>query len=485
MPKLLTKSKYMNGLESYNLLWRAVNDPGSLPEHDASTLARFDTGKEIERYAHALYPDGKDLSSLDFKTNIENTSELMEKRKTVFEAGFLNGRCYVRSDVIVPVGDSRYDIIEIKSGASAKQEHSHDLSFQKHVLESCGYDVRKCFVLHINNKYVKHGDINPEELLKLTDVTDEVSTASAGIEGRIKDMLEVIDRSECPPLTIDDMLTLNHSTFLEDEFLNEVPEDNIFNLYNLNKEKKVELWKKGYRLISEVPDEELNKRQLIQKQCAVIGKEHIDAEGLKAFISSLEFPIYHLDFETMNPAIPLIDGTRPYQQIPFQYSLHIEHEDGSTEHKEFLHEGLSDPRPAFAERLINDIGTSGTILAYNDSFERRVLNEIMKSYDGYSEALAPIVSRFKDLAKPFRDFLFHERRQCGSNSIKDVLPIFAEDMYAGLEVANGDDASSTFIALVRGEIDDPERARKALLEYCKQDTYSMIILLKRLREMAS
>ncbi|MFP4656839.1 MAG: DUF2779 domain-containing protein, partial [Candidatus Woesearchaeota archaeon] len=377
-----------------------------------------------------------------------------------------------------------FDLIEIKSGTGAKQEHSHDLSFQKYVVERCGYDVRKCFVLHIDNKYVKKGDINPEELLKLTDVTSDVTKVSEGIEDRIKKMIEVIDMNTCPPITVEDLLSIKHSTFIIDEFLAGLPANNVFTLYGCRTDKKYEFWTSGYERLSDLPDEVLNPKQKIQKKCAASNETHIDREGIKDFLDTLEYPIYHLDFESINPAIPLFDGTRPYQQIPFQYSLHIEQSDGDIDHKEFLHDGSTDPRRPLTERLIKDLGTKGSILTYNESFEKKVLRGLAKDFPEYSEAIDSFLQRIRDLIKPFKNFHYHDPRQKSSCSIKDVLPIFSDLDYKGLDISNGENASQAFISLMEGKDKKPERTRKALLEYCKLDTYSMVIILDKLRKLA-
>ena len=486
MPKLLTKSKYMNGLESYNLLWRAVNNPDSIPKPDENAQARFDFGRLIEDYAHKIYPDSIDLSGYEFKENIDKTKEFMTSGKILFEAGFMIDRLYARSDIIMPNENTNsYDIIEIKSGTKIKPEHIDDLAFQKHVLMKSGYKIEKCCVLNINNKYVKDGDIKPELLLKLTDISLDVEKAYEGIEERIAKMISIIDQKECPEITIDDFLTINFATFLYDEFLSEFPDNNVFNLYSCKMDKKYELWNKGYRLIKDIPDEELSPKQIIQKRTIIEGKPHINSESIKEFIDSLEYPIYHLDFESMNEGIPAIDGTRPYEQIPFQYSLHIENEDGSITHREFIHSEKNDPRVEFGKSLLNDLGEKGTILAYHDSYEKRILREIKAKYTEFENDFNKIINRFKDLKKPFSTFNFYDPRQNASCSIKYVLPIFSDLRHSDLNISNGEEASEMYFSLIFGNVSEPEKVKKDLLEYCKLDTYSMVILLDGLRKYIS
>ena len=178
--QLLTKSKYMSGLQCPQYLWMLFNAKNQIPEPDAATQFSFDQGNEVGNIAKQWFPDGIDLSEADFMPNIKKTKQLIKKKKIIFEAGIKAGNLYSRADILIPVGVGKWDIIEVKSSTSVKEEHYHDLSFQKFCYEKAGITIRKCFLMHINNEFIKHGDIDPKEILIQEDVTDEVKEAMKG-----------------------------------------------------------------------------------------------------------------------------------------------------------------------------------------------------------------------------------------------------------------------------------------------------------------
>ena len=198
----------------------------------------------------------------------------------------------------------------------------------------------------------------------------------------------------------------------------------------------------------------------------------------------MEYPIYHLDFETFMPVIPLFEGCKPNQQIPFQYSLHIEQKDGSVEHREFLFTSLGDPRAAFLESLKKDLGFVGTVLVYNQAFELSRLKELASFDSTYADWVDSITLRVKDLLVPFREFYFYDNRQKGSCSIKAVLLVFSQLDYKSLAVSNGSEAMNLYYNhFVKGvACSNKEQLVRDLLAYCKQDSYAMVLLLQGLRD---
>ncbi len=214
---------------------------------------------------------------------------------------------------------------------------------------------------------------------------------------------------------------------------------------------------------------------------------HIDKEAIKAFLDTLKYPIYHLDFETFQQAIPQWKGIKPFMQIPFQYSLHIEHADGRLEHCEFLAEEGSDPREVLARQLCVDIPTDVTVLAYNMSFEKGVLRGLAEEYEMLRDHLLAIADNIKDIMTPFQQKHYVTPSMNGSYSIKYVLPALVPEMadaYTELNgVQNGSEAMSAFASMSKLEENEKERLRNSLLEYCKLDTLAMVRLLEKLREV--
>lgn len=486
MEKLLTKSKYMMGLESDALLWRLFHDLESLPPVDAFTQAKFDAGHEVGELAKQLYSEGVDLGGLGFMENINKTKELITERKIIFEAGFMVVGLFARGDILIPVEDNKWDVIEVKSSSSAKDTHIKDLAFQKYVYEKAGLQTRDFSVIHLNKEYVLNGELSIKDLFTRTNVTEEVLEDFPSVEGNIQHMKEVIKLPNCPEFDYHDIVKTAYGNPCVDEFMTTLPEGSVFELYNIRKKKALEIYDEGGKTMSDIPSNiKLTDKQKIQVNCFNTKSRHIDARNIELFIQNLQYPLYHLDFETCMPTIPLFQGCRPNQQILFQYSLHIEQEDGSTEHKEFLFTEEGDPRKAFLESLKNDLGAQGTVLVYNKAFESGRLKELASFDESYERWVESIIQRVDDLLIPFREFYFYDNKQKGSCSIKYVLPVFSDLDYDSLNVSNGSEAMLLYYNHFVKNIpcENKEQLIKDLLEYCKQDTWAMVVLLKGLKEL--
>ncbi len=485
--KLLTKSKYLYGIQCPMLLWISVNRKELIPVPDAATQYKFDQGHLVGELAKKLYPDGIDIPSDNFMGNINRTKELLNQRKPLFEAGVMVGNLFSRTDILNPVNEDEWDIIEVKSSTEIKDINLHDVSFQKLCWEESGLKIRKCFLAYINNKYVKNGEINPQELFIVEDITEPVGFKSLDIRDKISGMMEIINLPDCPEAIIGACCSDPYDCPLMDTCWAELPEHNVFTLYYGGK-KSCELYDRGIVEIADIPKTyKLNDKQQIQLSCVANDNVHIDKEGIKEFLSGLEYPLYLLDFETFSTVIPVYDGTRPYQNIPFQFSLHIqENPGGKLQHHEYLAEGKDDPRPGLLAALHNKIGDAGSIVAYNKSFEENVLKDLALAFPEYSEWINGILPGFVDLLVPFRSFNYYNPLQHGSASIKKVLPAITGSGYEGMAIAKGDDASLAFLDMAYGNLTDEEksRIRNNLLEYCGLDTEAMARIINELYQLS-
>jgi len=483
--RLLSKSKYLNGLQCPKLLWLEINDPKSLPQIDLSTQFIFDQGHLVGELAKKLYPEGIDVPAGDFMSNIAATKKLINERKLLFEAGILAGRIYSRVDILRPVDEDQWDIIEVKSSTSVKDVNIQDVAFQRHCCESQGLPINHCYLAYINNQYIRDGEIDPQELFKIDDITDRVEEASHGIHDRIDTMFEDMAREKCPEVGIGPHCRDPYECALTEcwDFL---PEHNIFNLYYGGK-KCFELFDSGIFTVKEIPDSyKLNGKQLLQRDCEVSGQPHVDREAINGFLSTLQYPLYYLDFETIGPAVPLFNGTRPYQAIPFQFSLHVVHnEKASPEHFSFLADRPDDPRPAFLSELKKVLGDAGSIVVYNQGFEEGILKELAVVFPEYDDWITGVRSRLVDLLQPFRGFYYYHPQQKGSASIKKVLPALTGQGYDGMEISEGNEASIKYYTVTYGEATEEEcnKVRADLEKYCGRDTEGMIWIVERLREL--
>jgi len=370
MAPLLSKSKYLAGLQCHRYLWNQIHEPERIPEVDATTQYTFDQGHLVGEYAKKLFPGGVDIPHDDFMANIAATRKLLAERKPLFEAGVLPGRIYCRLDILSPVGEDEWDIIEIKSGTSVKDVYIDDVSFQKHCCEKAGLEIGTCKLGFINNRYVKSGEIDPNKLFILEDISTQVEEVSEGIEERVIGLLEVMLNKTCPEVTIGQHCLAPYECPLRRECWGFLPENSIFDLRG-GKTSQFALYEQGILSIKDIPDDiPLSRQQQIQKECVITGDVHVEKEEIRRFLSNLKYPLYYLDFETFGPAIPMYDGTRAYQDIPFQFSLHvIENDKSEPVHHSFLTEGIEDPRPQILRELQRLLGPEGSVIAYNAGFE--------------------------------------------------------------------------------------------------------------------
>ncbi len=480
--KLLSKSKYMTGLQCPRLIWIQFHEPAKIPEVDPSTQYIFDQGHLVGELAKKLFPEGIDISTKDFMGNISNTMKLLKSRKPLFEPGILAGKLYSRIDILSPVAEEGWDIVEVKSSTNVKDVHINDVAYQRYCCSQSGLNIRKCFLALINNQYVKDGEIDPEGFFNIHDVTDQVEEASVGIPARIDGILEVIKQETCPGMIIGPHCRDPYECPLTDCW-DHLPEHNIFTLYYGGK-KSFAMYDSGILTVGEIPDDyKLNDKQRIQQACVVDGEPHVDKEAIQDFLSSLQYPLYYLDFETIGPAVPLFDGVRPYQNIPFQFSVHVvQDEQSQPAHYSYLASSTDDPRLVLLAELQKVLGNSGSIITYNKGFEEGILRDLAKAFPEYNDWVDQVCDRLVDLLVPFRNFDYYHPAQKGSASLKAVLPAITGKGYEDLDISDGQLASITFLAATYGDMPN-EKKRKVmsnLEEYCGRDTEGMIWIVDSL-----
>jgi hypothetical protein len=471
------------------LLWYVYNEKDQIPEADAAQQAIFDQGHEVGALAKSLYPGGIEVSEgvTDFEQVLEQSLEAVKSRKPLFEAGFVYNDGFARVDILNPVENDQWDIIEIKSSTGVKDVNLIDLAFQAFVYIGAGLKIRRCYVMHVNGDYVRCGAINPKKFFKRVNVTRKVSALSKNIEAQLKEMFATIQLREHPEIKIGTHCNNPYPCALQDKCWAFLSDHSVFDLYYGGK-KSWRLLCEGIIRLKDIPDDVgLTDRQAIQRTVALTGQPHINRKALTRFLKRLKYPVSYLDFETIFTAIPLFDGLTPYQQVPFQFSLHRVVTQGSAlEHDAFLADGRSDPRPLFLSRLRDCIGTKGSVVVYNAPFEKSVLGKLAEAFPEHTRWIKNVKSRVIDLLEPFQKFHYYHPNQQGSASIKSVLPVLTGRNYADLEIQEGGQASLEFLRVHFGDVPEDERSkvRKWLECYCGQDTEGMIWIIEALRKLA-
>lgn len=490
---LLSKSDYLLYLKHPAWLWLKKHDKDKLPQIDDNTQAVFDAGNLFEGYAEKHFENGVRLGFTDYASYLalpEQTLEaLLGGVKTIFQARFLAGQTTCICDVIDVVGDKTFDLYEIKSSTSAKPEHIVDLAFQVKVIEDAGFNVRNVYVIHVNNEYVRNGDIDPQEFSIITDVTDKVRKKAEYTAEKIDAALATMMLPETPDLSPSLAGQGAFGEWLEIyKSLNDFPEDTIYDLCGLNASKVESFESAGINTLQEIPDDyKLSPKQSLQVKAAKLDQQLILNEPISEFLSHLQFPLYFLDYETLGGIVPAFNGLKPYQQVPFQYSLHIiDSPDADLRHEEYLHREATNPCEPLSYALRSHIGDKGTVIVWNESFEKMCNSLLAEQVTSQSEFLNNLNERIVDLMTPFAKGWFVDKRFCGSASIKKVLPVIASHLsYKNLGIQEGASAQRLWTQSVIDGKDhiDQEVLFADLIEYCKLDTLAMVEAFNVLRKI--
>ena len=481
---VISKSKFLEGLQCPKLLWYEYNSKKSFPGIDPAVQAIFDEGRRVGEWAQKLYPDGMRIErDFDPQRQSQKSLEALKLRRPLFEAGFVYDGAYALADILVPSEQDGWDLIEVKSSTQVKDEHYADAAFQKYTYEGAGLKINRCFIMHLNNTYVKKGPIEPQKLFVRVNVTEAAAERQKSVAQEIATMARVITGPEQPDVKVGPHCRSPRDCPLEDICWSFLPDkDNVFILYRAGK-LRYELLERGIMTLDAVPAGELDPKQTIQVRSHATGEPHVSREQLREFLSKIVYPVYFLDFETIGPAIPVYDDSRPYQEIPFQYSLDVVERPGAAPvHHEFLADGRGDPRPEVLRLLKEQLGNAGSIIAYFAAFEMKVIKSSAELYRDYLPWAERVNERFVDLLEPFKNFLYYHPAQAGSASLKRVLPALTGSGYSDLEIGNGQTAAAEYYRVTFNDVDESDRqaVRAALLKYCGLDTGGMIGVLAEL-----
>ena len=504
-PKLnLSKSLYTKGLQCEKALWIEKYNPELLTPPDAKTQARFETGKVVGDLACKLFPGGKEIpfKGTNFSEKIDLTQEwLSDGVKNIYEATFLFDDVLAMIDIFHQKDDGNFEIYEVKSSTwnsnkSIKkiEKYIPDAAIQYYVLKGLGYNISDIYITLLNTDYVRGDELDIEQLFSHVNVTEEVLRLQHDIPSILVDFREKLkDTVNEPNIDIGWHCKNPYDCDAQEycwKVQRGIPKYSVFDIFQLNKNaKSMKLYKEGITAVEDIPEDfKLTDIQQFHVDVWKYNKNIINKEAIKQFTDTLSYPIYHFDFETLNPAIPKFSGMSSYQTYPFQYSLHIEHEDGRLEHKEFLAEPEQDPREIIAKRMTEDIPKNSCMMAFNISFEKGIIRKLSELFPKYAKHLMSLHENFIDLQTPFKNRNYCKPEMRGGSGLKVVLPAVVPEMknaYDDLDMVHeGSDAMSIFVKL--GELtklDEIDRHKKALLEYCKLDTYAMVKILEKLKQI--
>jgi len=462
-----------------------------MESESVSQKLRMKSGTEVGALARKLFPNGiailRQERSVSFNSLKQTTQKIEEGFNIMYEAAFQFEDVYAATDILTSI-DGKYKCYEVKSSTEIKEVHIIDAALQYYIISNSGVLLDDIFIVYINNQYVINGELDVNQLFNIKSVLEEVLKLQDFIKRKIAELLLLLASGSIPEIGIGDYCDNPYPCVFLSQCWKPIPSVSIFNLVRLNTSKKFELYNRGVIEFKDIPvDFILTEKQKTQVESFLQNKSIIDVNEIRKYVGELSYPLYFMDFETYQTAIPQFIGTKPYQQIPFQYSLHfLESADATLSHQEYLAcSDDSDPRLQLIESLLKATEKPGLILTYNQSFEITRLKELSIAFPGLNEAISERISRIRDLMLPFQSGWIYNPEMNGSYSIKKVLPALFPDLrYEDLEIGDGGTASFAYLnSINNSNFEEVEKIRINLLEYCKMDTYAMVKLFEYLKSI--
>ena len=504
----LSKSKYTKFCQCDKALWLKVNKP-ELEEVDEATEARFKQGNEVGDLAMGLFGDYKEAhaekadGSLDLAAMAEQTRQWMaEGVENICEASFLYNGNYCAVDILrkTPGGWAIYEVKSVtypdEKDPKKIDKYIPDIAYQKWLLTQCGVKVTGTYLVCLNKEYVRDGDLDIPNLFITVDMEEKIAGDLLSVPVNVERAMKTLQLADEPSTDLNMGCHKPYPCGFWKYCTCHLPQPSVFDVYGgkgrggFTFEKKLNSYNEGDITFDRLRDKDLGDIQNMQVACTLDKCSHINRDGISEFLSELHYPLYFLDFESMQYAIPQYDDASPYTQLCFQYSLHIKQSvDAPYEHREYLAPSNGgDPRRGLAEQLCRDIPMGVCTLVYNKDFECTRLKEMAAIYPDLANHLLDIEANIKDLLVPFRKGYYYLSAMGGSFSIKSVLPALFPDEpslnYHNLDerVQNGGDAMTIFPKIQLMDPVEAEATREALLRYCELDTWAMVKVWEKLCE---
>ncbi|MEZ6255733.1 MAG: DUF2779 domain-containing protein [Patescibacteria group bacterium] len=449
---------------------------------------------EAPRHFWALKNNKYDLTLNDFDKHLIEQGYIVEEQAKLFaqkyilpkystknsdltfQETFVDGEFEARTDILVKNEQTnKWDIYEIKSVTKPKPEHYYDTTFQTIILEK-HLDIDKVFILHVNNDYIREGDFELDLFLTAEDVTEKVATLKEETQGKMQDCVFLLSTDNYKLAT---ECWKPKDCRCKDLCFPDLPEQSIYDLSRITEKKVLQLRDDDVLDIKDVPlDFKLTTNQQIQVEVARSNNPFIDKKAISEELEALEYPLYFLDYESYNPAIPIFDGYKPYQQMVFQYSLHVLNSPNENlEHYEFVAQDQIEPSKELLTHMKQNIGKKGSVIVWYKGFECGRNKEMAQLCPDFADFMEDINNRTYDLRDIFKKNYYVDPQFKGSNSIKDVLPVLVPELnYKNLNIQNGAVAMISWHKMVYESSNDKEKKEilDNLLTYCEQDTLAMV-----------
>jgi predicted RecB family nuclease len=486
----ISKSKFVAGVQCLKRLYLQVHEPELAAELDEGRMAVIEQGHQVGLEAQKAFPGGVavEYGHTELDKALQATKELLANSdlSAIFEATFQHDDVLVRADILNRRGRSSHRLIEVKSSSDVKPYYAYDLAIQRHVLTGAGIALEKASLMHLNRDYVYNG--KEYDLSKLfVEVVPKREDLVSGTEitERLKEQFKILKKPTPPDIKPGRQCKDPYECEFYDHCNPELPYDHVRLLPRISEGKLLELDAAGITSIKKIPATfPLTEKQRRAVDCVKSSKTYFRPQ-LASELAALKYPLCFMDFETVFPALPRFAKMTPYGHIPFQWSVHRQEKAGKpTKHFDYLAEDNSDPRLQFAESLLEAVEGAGTIIVYNKGFEYSRLDDLARWLPKHASDIEKIKRKMWDLLVVIRGNVYHPKF-AGSFSLKSVLPALVPDVsYEDLEVAEGTAAGLAWERFIDPATPAKEKAqlKRALLQYCEQDTFALVRLLEVLRK---
>jgi hypothetical protein len=489
---ILSKSTFIRGLQCSKSLYLYKNFIHLRDPLSAEQQSMFSRGNSVGELAQNLFPGGIDSTAekrSDTIAAVIKTKELIEKgQEVIYEAAFQSDGVLVILDILVKRED-KWFAYEVKSSTKISNTYLLDASLQFYVITNSGLPLEDISLVTINNSYVKNGPIDPHGLFAIRSVKKEAIANQEMITENIRVSKLVAENPQMPEIKIGEHCFSPYSCDFMGTCWKNIPKNSVFEISGIPKAEQFALYNAGFKTIQEIPEKNmLDKNANIHIGSIKTGNVVINSDAITKFLDKAVYPLFFMDFETFMPAVPIYNGTKPYQHIPFQYSLHYKkNKNLSLEHFDFIGEQGMDPRRSFLESLLFNTKSEGTILVFDALMERNVLNGLKKDFPEFASEIDSRLERILDLAQPFQERSYYHPAMKNSFSIKNLLPALVPELsYSGLKISSGSIAMIAFEKLqTESDMFKILEIKEQLLEYCKLDTLAMVKVFEVLEKQLS
>jgi len=485
--RTISKSSFIRGYKCPKALYLHFFQSEERDETSESQQNIFNIGHSVGALAQQLFPGGIDASRGEpgeIVEALQYTRELIDQgQEVIYEAAFSDGDTMCYMDLLVKK-DNLWYAYEVKASTGLKPYHIMDVSFQYYVITRSGLPLSGIYLVHINNQYIRRGEIDVQQLFTFNDLTAVVLEKQAEIFIKLAALQEMLVSGVMPLIEPGNQCNNPFGCDFAGVCQTEEEPFLLSDVQGIKAWKALELHNLGIKTFADIPSDFcFSAKELLLAEAEMDQKSFRDDGALDNFRAQLEYPLYFMDFETIMPAVPLYNENRPYQQITFQYSLDvIEFPGGGLVHYDYLGVPPYDPRPKFISDLLSHLGCNGSIIVYNQAFEASRLREVARDFPEYGSMIEDVLERLVDLMVPFRSKHLYHPAMKGSYSIKKVLPALVPELsYNDLEIHEGGTASLTYLSLY--ENGDPLSVyakRENLMKYCQLDTLAMVKLIEKI-----